>query len=289
MPQEHFRVPLLSSVEDPQMAASPEQHICVCDACGQTIQKAEFQRGNNMWLQWTIIVCLLCTIFNCLVSIDISPPKFNRFIPAIHKGQYNSLKRPSPFIGLEKIQTSTSPRTLINYPQVIAQIDASNPRRIFDDDPKRYMSFTGYVSPEDRRVMVSPSISTIVQFRAIDFGMEKCELKLLIPANRNSSSGLPFLLSIHRLETTQPINTKELSFHNSPRRLTAVANLEFFPNTGVAWQRTFHCAWDDILTFDIGCSDEVGFQSDACSLEWWQNKEEDKPTQGIFMVQHSTV
>ncbi|KAH9478941.1 hypothetical protein JR316_0009404 [Psilocybe cubensis] len=204
-------------------------------------------------------------------------------IPIIRKGQYNNLKRPSPFIGLEKLRRPSppEPRTLLNYPEVIAQIDAQYPKKVFDDDPKRYMSHTGYVSPEDRRVAISPSISTIVQFRAIDFGMEQCELKLMIPANTTASAGGSFLVSIHRLDQRQPIDTKSLSFSSSPRKLTTVANVKITPGVPVTWKETFHCAWDDVLTFEIECSDEVGFESDSCSMEWWQNKEDDDPTHGM--------
>lgn len=113
--------------------------------------------------------------------------------------------------------------------------------------------------------------------------MEQCELKLMIPANRTSSFETSFLLSIHRLDKIQPIDTKSLAFSNSPRRLTTVANLELVPDTALTWQESFHCAWDDVLTFEIGCSDQLGFQTDACSLEWWQNKEEDNPSHGILL------
>lgn len=155
---EESRVALLSPGAESQEMAS-QKHVCVCDSCGEAIQRTKPER-NGISPQWAVIICLLCTIVNCLVTIDGSHVTSPRSIPIIQKGQYDNLKRPSPFIGLEKLRRPTPPesRTLLNYPQIIAQIDAQYPNKVFDDDPRRYMSHTGYVSPEDRRVLITPSV-----------------------------------------------------------------------------------------------------------------------------------
>ena len=80
------------------------------------------------------------------------------------RSQLSQLRRPSPYIGLDKINRvpNTPPASIINYPHVIAQVDRLHQSRVFDDDPKRYLSRTGTVSPQTREVRATQSVSLTV-------------------------------------------------------------------------------------------------------------------------------
>ncbi|KAF5328085.1 hypothetical protein D9619_013664 [Psilocybe cf. subviscida] len=60
-------------------------------------------------------------------------------------------------------------------------IDRSRPKYVYPVDPRRKSTYFGTVSPDDRKVLATNQISTILQFRTRDFGMEWCKLKLALP------------------------------------------------------------------------------------------------------------
>ncbi|KAF8155878.1 hypothetical protein B0H34DRAFT_675988 [Crassisporium funariophilum] len=273
-------------------------HSPTCRACGRSSSDEEDKGSPSFIYSWAVIICLVCTIVNCILTFSDDFPAIINPIFSVDRNQYNNLRRPSPFIGLEKIKRPAhpTPRTLINYPQIIAQVDSANKHKVFDDDPKRFMSHTGFVSPEDRRVKITKTVSTITQFRAIDFGMESCEVKLRFPANLTTrlaeSAQKPFFISVYRLAEDKPLNTKSLSQSNAPNRLALVDNIQVIPGVAVDWHNTFNCPWDTVLSFELACfgTDRPGFEStEECSLEWWQNKDEDDPDMAVYMLQHATV
>ncbi|PPQ64164.1 hypothetical protein CVT24_008799 [Panaeolus cyanescens] len=269
---------LLSHEEEESAPAS-------CHSCGQSSNPKTTSLRGDALTSWALVICLLCTIANSLLFLDptggCGPKTSMDCLLTFNRKDYSSLKRPSPFIGLDKIARPEvpTPRTLINYPQQIMQIDAAQPDFVFDDDPRRYMTRNGIVSPEDRLVKVSKYISTIVEFRAIDFGMENCELKLRIPANATAREhGAPlehFFIGVYRLDTNKPLDTKALSYNTAPRRLTNVANIEVSPGKPIDYHANFHCPWDTILTFELSCFGEERkeLSGGPCSIQWWQNKE----------------
>lgn len=113
---------------------------------------------------WAIGLCVLCTLVNFAamlsLSLEFSTPH------TIHPDDYHTLRRPSPFIGLDKIDRSSfnvPPRHIINYPQLIAQVDAQNPSMVFDSDPLRHMTHTGNVSPEEKRIKVTESVRIVIR------------------------------------------------------------------------------------------------------------------------------
>jgi hypothetical protein len=70
--------------------------------------------------------------------------------------------RPSPSI----------PRQFKNYPITLAQVDAANQQRILYAD-KAFMSPIGTVVPEDRRVLVTPTVSGLVTSSYVGGGLTK--------------------------------------------------------------------------------------------------------------------
>lgn len=79
-----------------------------------------------------------------------------------------SLRRPSQFIGFDRIANRPSPPTpnhFINYPVLLTQVYEAHPELVSGDDPRRYLSRVGTVSPEDRLVRVNQTVSS--SFRVI--------------------------------------------------------------------------------------------------------------------------
>ncbi|KAJ7771233.1 hypothetical protein B0H14DRAFT_2273354, partial [Mycena olivaceomarginata] len=99
-------------------------------------------------------------------------------------------------------------------------------------------------------------ISTVVQFRVIDYGMEICELHIV--------------LSVFRLNASYPIDVKTLAYSNRPAHVRKLADIFIERGTGVHWRRNFTCEMEELLTFELRCS--PGDDQSLCAMEWWQNK-----------------
>jgi len=162
-------------------------------------------RASSSWRSSNTInllacgIALLSTILNLYLSFF--PPRSQPTQDLTH-----ILRRPTQFISLSSIPYATHPLlsshflnlTLTTFPIIVQPISHSAPNRVFYEesaDPKRQFTRFGTISPEDRRILVNaskdgPEISTIVQFRARDYGMEKCRLRLFLDPNHRHEPSL---------------------------------------------------------------------------------------------------
>lgn len=280
-------------------------------------------------LHLSALVCLICTLANVVVGIGIGQYSSHSLTtPEVTHADMRNLRRPSQFIGFDSIARPSPPfpRSFDTFPILLAQVDRDDPERVFEDDMRRHMTRAGTVNPEDRRVLVDLSvcphlsvssfdfctcglwqISTIVQFRAFDYGMESCEIRLSLPAsNRTSLIGAsPHLpLSFYRLNSSVELDLTSLSFATRPSRLPKIADISLEYGENSTWSRVFGCKMEEVLTFELACSAESAHGD--CSLEWWQDKEGNSDpglssrltsfhalmdflVLVIFMTQHATV
>ena len=111
-------------------------------------------------------------------------------------------------------------------------------------------------------------MSTIIQFRAIDWGMEICELHVDLPESFGHG-----LLALYRVNSTIPLDTSSLSYNTRPPRIAKLGNIPL-GNDIVTWHRKFSCAMDEVLSFELSCLPlmESGGDSD-CFLDWVQIKD----------------
>ncbi|THU88476.1 hypothetical protein K435DRAFT_679764 [Dendrothele bispora CBS 962.96] len=121
------------------------------------------------------------------------------------------------------------------------------------------MTNMGMVSPEERKVHVSNTVSTLFQFRAIDFGMESCEVMIRFTTPEFKINSFP--LSLYR----------DIQVTSSGQ--------------SVQWNTTFACHWDELLLFELTCAgnDEESpakSQDAQCEVEWWQGKRDKHPING---------
>ncbi|KAF7799948.1 hypothetical protein EIP86_011191 [Pleurotus ostreatoroseus] len=232
--------------------------------------------GSSRWTlgPWTIAACILCTIVNVFTMIW-SPPSFTlppRPLTSLTPNEGRLLRRPSQFMGLDKVSRPSPPQptSLLNYPIVILPVDSEHSRKVFDHSPKRHSSQVGMITPEDRRVVVTDTLSSIVQFRAMDYGMEKCEINIRLPA----LSKLPFtppssVLSVYKLDTKYALDTSLLSYAKRPRRLAKLADIGFHDMNDVRWNTMLACPSESVLTVELACSTATG---SSCNFEFWQDK-----------------
>ncbi len=81
-------------------------------------------------------------------------------------------------------------------------------------------------------------MSSVIQFRAMYFGMEKYELNVLLPA-------------------------LGLSHVSKPRRVSKLTDISFRADSDVHWRCSFDCASESLLAFEGACSTAVAAISDG--------------------------
>ncbi|KAJ7696986.1 hypothetical protein B0H17DRAFT_842768, partial [Mycena rosella] len=179
---------------------------------------------------------------------------------------------PNPYIGLEKaVLTDPTPAPpVINFPLLLAQINSSDPSAVYLQQPHSPTSF-GMIYPEDREFIVS----TIAQFRTLDFGLERCVATLAIPSpadvenlpdKRVSSSNEPCSLEIWSLDAPESIRPRILSWATRPRRLDLVTTIVVRPGHNLPDTPEFPCPARTALAFELSYSDS------SCHLRFRQNK-----------------
>ncbi|KAE9386089.1 hypothetical protein BT96DRAFT_839793 [Gymnopus androsaceus JB14] len=191
----------------------------------------------------------------------------------------HTLRRPSHFIGFDQIRHATPPNPVqfLNFPILIAQVDRAEPPKVFPDDSRRYTSSIGTISPDDRQVRATKDISTIVQFMAIDYAMEICELRLQLDMASTSltvdPSLTPLVLTLNRLNATTSLDARSISFATRPPIQAKIADITIERKGGVEWSRKFPCSMHELLTFELGCSQSDFDNPEGCGIQWWQDKE----------------
>lgn len=110
-------------------------------------------------------------------------------------------------------------------------------------------------------------MSTIVGFLAVDYGMERCELRLDISSDHISSDATS-TLEIYRLNSTMPIEFEAAPSRARPARVSKVATLDL-SGADVHWHREFHCQMNEYLTFELACTSAL--DRNGCHLQWWQS------------------
>ncbi|KAG6884644.1 hypothetical protein C0993_009325 [Termitomyces sp. T159_Od127] len=153
------------------------------------------------------------------------------------------------------------------------------------------MSLSGTVYPDDKKIVVTnevnfscvfvstyssfSEISTILQFRAIDYGMEICELHIDLPQSSAAAERVE-AISVYRLESSSPLDVRSLSYRTRPRRLGRLGDVHAAINAEVDWHRKMTCKLEEVLTLELACPEDIPVGT-QCSLEWWQRKEESIP------------
>ena len=126
---------------------------------------------RNRFSSWAAIACIVCTIAN-LASVYIFPPSrtvpqsvaFLLESPRLTRQEISRLRRPSQFVGLNRIHRhlSSDVKPFINKPILSARIDASSPdQSFFDVDQQSYTTPIGTIFPERHRIMMTPTVRVV--------------------------------------------------------------------------------------------------------------------------------
>lgn len=118
--------------------------------------------------------------------------------------------------------------------------------------------------------------TTVIQFRSLDFGFERCALEAMLPTRTKTldpgvivQSGSNDSIEIWELNSVGEIS---LYAPNSwkfapPRR--RVFEQSFFKNNETWTSQEFDCPSGSFFTFEVACSQKTP----KCHVEFWQDRE----------------
>ncbi|KAI0759040.1 hypothetical protein C8Q74DRAFT_1359986 [Fomes fomentarius] len=199
--------------------------------------------------------------------------------------------RPNPYLYLNKILANTTQKfdPITNFPPVALQFDNADPkRRMREEDRGRPTSF-GTVYPDDRRILVNDKVSTVVQFRNIDYAMERCVLHTVIPERNGTfdpdvTLADPSMVDVWLLDgPTEFSRYIRGSMEYAPKRRELLTTLTF-SRSEPSRSSEFHCTSGEFTTLELTCSPANA----GCSVEFWQDQRA-KPLGGLYMVQYPTL
>ncbi|KAJ7744016.1 hypothetical protein DFH07DRAFT_943075 [Mycena maculata] len=234
---------------------------------------------------WFVLCACMVSVIASWVHIGAVQPT-----PPLAKSSQTKLTYPNPYVGLESavLTEAARPAPIINFPLLLAQINSSDPTAVYVQQP-HWNSLFGMIYPEDREFMVSNEVSTITQFRTLDFGMERCVVTLGIPSEEGIEDlpektvfrpDGPFTLEIWTLDSDERIDPTALTWANRPPMSDLLATMIVQPGYNLLDSMPFPCPARTFLAFEIRCS------TPTCYLRFRQDKK--TPRLAFFVTQYNT-
>ncbi|KIJ51042.1 hypothetical protein M422DRAFT_125805, partial [Sphaerobolus stellatus SS14] len=219
---------------------------------------------------WILVVFLLLDTALGLYFAYAFYSRSNSSIPP-------ELEYRTPYVNLHELyrqkNSTTRYKPIQNRPRSVFQISLVDTESAIGSFPQKFVNEIGMISPPDKQLKVNTNTHSIVQFRSIDFGMEKCALTLRPPASRAETiydfSLLPgTILDVCSLDLKRP---SDISSHTP----ACVHFGSFLVEPGKESQlihkngtgADFSCPWGSWHTFRVSCSG----QSDNCGLDIWSD------------------
>ncbi|TFK23512.1 hypothetical protein FA15DRAFT_462935 [Coprinopsis marcescibilis] len=240
----------------------------------------EFSRWDKYLIRITCVCATLSTVLALSVYLSSSPPSLKIT---------DTLRRPSPYPGLGRVLSEEKHDPLgpiTSLSQMLLQISVGDSsRRMTEDTSRQHDTSRGTVYPDDRHFIASREASTIVQFKTLDYGMERCILHATFP-NRTKELNpaievAPFsTINVWRLDRDHEISPRNPdSWKYAPNRKSLLALFDF-PSSGTWSSKEFNCDSLSFVTLEFACA------SSNCHVEFWQDR---ISPNGIYLEQFDST
>ncbi|KAH6899468.1 hypothetical protein BKA70DRAFT_1437278 [Coprinopsis sp. MPI-PUGE-AT-0042] len=242
----------------------------------------ECKLGPRNLLPFAIAAALLCTLVNVALTIPWrGQPVLQKVAALTH--DYEGLEVGNSYINLDLAVYDagrTVPKPIENFPLVVSRINAQESTRVYVDDTRK-MSSLGLAYLEENEIVVDSSNSVILQFRILDFGMERCRFTLAIePATYRYQSGSK--IDVWELDAPKRFDPQIMSWSTRPSRIRLFSTLTLDTNSTVYESPEFHCRSRALRTFEVACSGTA-----MCQLEFRQDVK--KSGLGFYLTQASSI
>ncbi|OSC96433.1 hypothetical protein PYCCODRAFT_1379207 [Trametes coccinea BRFM310] len=229
--------------------------------------------GTDRFIVWCAIAVACSTALSLLLTLTAS---FTGHGESLHPLATSvGPLRPNPYWFLDKIlvnSTRTFP-PIVNFPQVVLQLDAGDPSCCVHEDERQKATHFGVVYPDDRHILMTESTSTLVQFRNLDYAMEHCVLNLSLPVKSDRFDPALSVVDSSLVDIWMLEDSEELTFDihglvdKAPQRQELLAMLRYSTTRSVQTQE-FHCPSGAFTTLELACSPDAS----TCHVDFWQDR-----------------
>ncbi|KAH9014621.1 hypothetical protein EDB83DRAFT_2271785 [Lactarius deliciosus] len=257
-------------------------------------------------LYFGFVIIVVCSVLDSVLLLSLG----YRYARSVwYPADPAKLETPSTYINFDLLYRNGTKANhrfpkIQGLPRALAQVSAAEPDRVYPQWPVSFMAAYGTIPYNDRHLLVEPEISTFVQFRALDYGMENCSLALRIPEHGSDAMEIARVgstIDVWSLAVDAKVDLQTLSHRTLPRRVGKVGS--FTPRYNTTEQLpSFACESGTYHAFLLACPQ--GARREDCSVDVTSIKE--KPvgacmishpdqcgltatTTGLYLVQHQTV
>jgi len=244
--------------------------------------------GTKDFLRYGLFIIAACTVLDSILLLVLG---YRYAKTVLFPADPAKLETPSTYINFDLLydngtKTNSHFIPIQALPRALAQVSSREPAKIYPQWPVSFLAQYGSVPYNDRRLLVDPEISTFVQFRALDYGMENCSLVLRIPqidSDAMEVARIGSTIDIWSLEVNSKIDLLKLSFNTLPRRVSKVG--VFTPRYNTTEKLpSFTCPSGTYHAFLLTCPD--GARKEDCSVDVTSTREE---LVGVYMEQRQTI
>jgi len=244
-------------------------------------------------MRWAIFVIVVCTVIDTLLLLHLGVQQTRTKLS--WSDTTDTMEFRSPYVNLDFLYRNTSLRSsqhgpIVNHAHSIGLVSATEPQKVFRQNDTGWINPNyGFIPLENRRILVTSEISTVVQFRILDFGMESCSLAITIPRSNkdfgpmitSSSQNRTVNLDIWALPTKRKLDLRTLSWTTRPQPRVYIGALAVtYDDSHTDQTPRFACQSGSYQTFEIGCS------SADCHMDIWSTG---KAASGLYIYQYQTV
>ncbi|KAK0235553.1 hypothetical protein EDD85DRAFT_78212 [Armillaria nabsnona] len=269
---------LLSTSERDAEEDTPQNH-------DHTTSIGYNSRGDRL-VVWACTATLLSSLLTFSMAV-LNMRKDNCDSGEQFSGQNPPNRHPNQYINFDSVfrdrpvKEISHERTIVNFPDVVALVyETDATRHVYEDTSRQWRATLGTVFPDDRHIIVSAAVSTVVQFFHLDYGMENCSLMLSVPPPSHGFDPEVIIqegssIDVWLLESTWSERLVRVAAGEvAPQRKTLVATIQTEGNQTVATVENFLCPSGDLTLFEIACAKS---SNGPCHLEFWQNGEISPP------------
>lgn len=250
-------------------------------------------------IRWSLLFIVTCTVIDAmaLAYIALLSAK-NALSPqsgdcAAAAPEEEPLELRSSYINFDRIYGEGSTlrpaphAPIVNHVLALAHVSRGRPHAVVTRNPGGGMTINGYVPLDARRLWVTDDVSTVVQFRAIDYGMENCSLALAPSAE--GAAGVDVELDVWALadaprrpgrRLNANLDVRTLTWASRPERKEHIGTLSVVGgSTGET--RMFACPSGSYHTLEIACATTRGCDVDILGVGHGKS--------GIYVKQYQTL
>jgi hypothetical protein len=266
------------------------------------------------FIRYSFVILAICAIVDSALLVVVLARVFrasNVWMattqnPALTQDFIDALPSKSSYINFDKLygphgfRKSTPRPSVINVARAFGHVSSAEPQKTFSQWTDLWLTKNGYIPLDDRKLLVTAEISTIVQFRVLDWGMENCTIIFDIPISDTSGSSseshwarssrkeadLPSRIGtrllLHELEAPHKLDFTRLTYSNKPRRVREIAQIDIHRGHKLELP-SFQCTSGTYFTVEVSCAPE---DAEECALEYLAVN---RHVSGMYIYQRQTI